>query len=588
MSVQSDSSDEHHGSEDSTWYCFVCGGELESAKRGASHDWTSEYRTGISIDRTSIESYANRISVVYVQYDKYEDVGISRIATLRKCSNRQRIPVDSEGFAKGQGHPVKETFSGFSTDASDWGDGRDLPRAKFWGFPCHANCWEILKAVDDTVIEPLLRPLFEVFISFDVWYEYDGYRNMYALDLGHNYGGLFGDQMHKHPPDEERHPGCHPRVPSEWLWPLCNEKSPFAGYYTPSFQDPYRVCDLEEKIDAMFSAPPEQVDPESSFQKYTTPDRDPFSVLPTEILQLVFESLPSSSVLAFKLASCAAASSPLYGSFWASRFNRGFEYEWIFEVRNTPSTSSARNWKALYFGIPGIVEKMPEYFESSGPWSLGTNLLNRARVFSLAKNLRQLLSLATDSHCSGSVVRAFLDRDVPTMSEFTAPPTLGSAPSAHEWATAALCRLDHFEPENLEHLSALRGRAIVLPDVVTSVNVSFVHIGGIRYVSGISFYDQDGSSTELGYVKNRDSHTWTNDSLGFEGFAVAMDKFGLRAVGLVGAGPEPTWFGHHHRVAKQWATSRSGPVALVGAYFDVKHFLCHYYSAGVLTKPLGV
>lgn len=60
---------------------------------------------------------------------------------------------------------------------------------------------------------------------------------------------------------------------------------------------------------------------------------DIFSVLPLEILQELLLCLPSKDVLSLKFSSSVFAVTPLAETFWASRFQRGFEFHCFFEAR---------------------------------------------------------------------------------------------------------------------------------------------------------------------------------------------------------------------------------------------------------------
>lgn len=76
---------------------------------------------------------------------------------------------------------------------------------------------------------------------------------------------------------------------------------------------------------------------------------DSFSGLPMEILQEILLCLPPTNVVNLKVASSTFAIVPLTQRFWASRFQRGFEFHHIFEARQGHTKS--RCWRTLYMGV---------------------------------------------------------------------------------------------------------------------------------------------------------------------------------------------------------------------------------------------
>ncbi|KAF2792029.1 hypothetical protein K505DRAFT_363275 [Melanomma pulvis-pyrius CBS 109.77] len=258
-----------------------------------------------------------------------------------------------------------------------------------------------------------------------------------------------------------------------------------------------------------------------------------------------FRKLSSKDVLHLKIASSVVAATPLFQSFWASRFLPGYEFEYIVEARH--SIGRLFSWNRFYLGVKSLLDD--------------ANLRNRSRISKLIFPLRNLLSEYSLSTSSGTPLQSIFEPN--------------AAPSNEDsWTSASRAVVD---PEDVFNSGCrtLRLRLIRLPDTLTAVFVSFINFGDNQYISGIRFQQHDKDDTCLGYIQH--SHESILDSvcptgnegyLLISGFILAMDLRGIRGISLLTLGGTSKWLGEHDEIPKKRLTIGAGRVQLSKAGFD--------------------
>ena len=355
-----------------------------------------------------------------------------------------------------------------------------------WGFPFHEPCWEILCLAypSDECVD--IQALFDIFRSCPIQ---DG-----VLNYGHNYGGIL--QYERSP--ERAASGQELRLVG---W----EVPDFARFHPLEMSD---ICSFIED-DSLGRASGSAMR-RRTYPRITKPDI--FSKLPVEVLQYLFENLPTSDVLYLRQSSRTCANVPLSQSFWRSRFLPGREFEAIFEAF-TEEASLRGRWEALYHLVKSIWQTSP--FE------------NRDRVWKLACSLRAIL---------GQVTSSSLDGD--------------SDPSQSlNWVDACATLTPSYKGFS-EGSRAFHSRTLCVPFTPVRAFVSLVEFFERRYVSGIRFETADGISSVLGY-----QHPTSEVLLPMEqdarmaGFLLAQDERGFRGLKMIfTSGTLSRWAGHYEGI----------------------------------------
>jgi hypothetical protein len=266
-------------------------------------------------------------------------------------------------------------------------------------------------------------------------------------ELGHSYGGILKSRAE-----------IAAHLPGEWL-PLNSYESDLLRDSSgrPFYEiDPYQIQGLDSLIHSGLSAPfqPEVTLYDAGPNKIPCPDI--FAKLPLELRQMIFQLLPSPCVLRFKLASSVAAYSQLSGTFWASRFAEGFEFEHIFEVKAAIPIHTTRNWKQLYLNMCSMQDNPA--------------IVNRARIFKLAKSLAHLKSVASNTICYGTPNQSLLEPHVSSTVKGDYQLENESSGPSTQWRTASRA-LVPIEKRFNSGCRALRSRTITLRSPIVSVDI---------------------------------------------------------------------------------------------------------------------
>ncbi len=259
--------------------------------------------------------------------------------------------------------------------------------------------------------------------------------------------------------------------------------------------------------------------------------------------------LPSVDVLKIKLTSASFAALPLPDSFWASRFQRGFEFHCIFEARQSHRKGY---WKALYSGVKNLRRS--------------ASFTNRYRIWEILLHLEELLTIISHASLDGSVSRSFFEPDAPE--------------DCTSWKYASGV-VKSAEESFSDGSRALWTRNVVVPNKVIEFHVSFVRFGNVDYISGLRLRSQSGSDICLGYntLQNEVSMDLSNqystvEGCGISQFHLAIDSRGIRAISLLtSTGHMSKWLGNTTGVPRMRLISGdSGVMALKGS-FDVSSYL---------------
>jgi hypothetical protein len=398
-----------------------------------------------------------------------------------------------------------------------------------WGFPFHDSCWGLLSAlhspkeVDIQLLNNLCRSCPQQ------WGQ---------LNWGHNFGELV---QYKTDPND--------LLPGEEcvLTAKLNIDHTAGDSFSNSMysSDPLDLPYLQQVLNQSFD-PEKTVDQVARKNLKTAFDlQDCFALIPIEILQEILLYLPSKDVLSLKLASAVFAETPLPETFWASRFQRGFEFHCVFEARRCPAKKCS--WKTLYSGVRDLQS------------SLGFR--NRRRVWEILLQLEELLSSLSSIPISGSLSRSFFEPNAPE--------------DCLSWtfASGAIKEPKGFFQEGCR---ALWTRTVVLSKVI-GVSVSFVEFSGVQYISGLRFRQHSGADICLGYNISKNELPMDMDFLlhdqevcSISGFHLAIDPRGVRAVSLqTSKGQVSGWLGDPRGIPKMRLIARhTSHMALKGG-FDV-------------------
>ncbi|KFZ06723.1 hypothetical protein V501_07174 [Pseudogymnoascus sp. VKM F-4519 (FW-2642)] len=401
----------------------------------------------------------------------------------------------------------------------------------FWGFPVHSACWDLLTT---------LRPwsLLDTQAIFDICRSVpprDG-----VLLFGHDYGGICEpDSMFATYPGEKPQRMLHRKEPPS-SEPVINV----------THENPLRVPGLREIF--------ERGSADHCFTNFLivgeSTESDPFSALPSEILELIAAELTLEDISQLKEASRVYANLVLSDIFWHSRFRRGGEFEHVFESMEYGSQCKGR-WRSICL-------RAKELELQSHP-----AMLNRKRIVKLAWELLDLVDRQGKLSCS------MLD----------SPPSLlghleSSAPiDPLKWVTASrslLPRNEHFD----HGTRCLYKLTVDVPSDIASVFISTINVFGLLYISGIRFEQKSGASTEVGYIhlKSEALVIWADSRPAcIIGFQLAQDPRGIRGIAIESAtGGLSNWVGEYDGIPRRrlipHRSKRDGSnrVALLQGGFD--------------------
>ncbi|KAK7216677.1 hypothetical protein V2G26_004680 [Clonostachys chloroleuca] len=354
------------------------------------------------------------------------------------------------------------------------------PSVSCCGFAFHAACWDLLAKIGHIDISVLFGVCFSMPIV-----------DAGIIQWGHNYGGAARPQHFS-----------TPSQPHGSRWAGFMPEELFSHIKSSLFRsDPMNIPDLHylTRCAVRFEPP-----------AYPWPSRqtarDVFYRLPVEILQAILPTLSSPDVASLRSASRVVACLDLPESFWASRFQDGYEYAHIFET----SLQRPRSWKALYM-FTRILERQSHALQ------------NRARVWELGLKLKKLHDQVEGVSCQG----------LPLASKFE-PDCIADD---REWVVASDGLLENTS-DNWYYLRGgcrgLRIREIQLPTPMefSHLAVSFTVVDNRKFVSGLQFVTPGGEYESLGYIASFKQTITLPSTASMSGLHLALSKSGIKAIAV--------------------------------------------------------
>ncbi|KAI9848445.1 MAG: hypothetical protein M1837_000240 [Sclerophora amabilis] len=400
-----------------------------------------------------------------------------------------------------------------------------------WGFFFHESCWKLLNAachpreIDARCLNDFCRSC-------------PSYSHG-VIDWGHGYGGIF--EVNPDPDDVlpgseaslGRYKEIERRKDLDYL--------PDEVYHVDPLDSPElehllklttkEIHDIDAAVKTLFST--------------AITREDCFADMPLEIRQTLLLYLRSEDVLNLYLASRTFASTPLPQIFWASRFQLGFEFASIFEVRGDPVIKpKRRDWKALLYGLRFIASS--------------SSVRNRRRIWAILQPLAAALNTFANVECSGKPSRTFYDPDF----EQAIPLWRcagGDLRDNKKWLSGG-CR-------------TLYARTACVTSRITGIHVSIIQFANVEYVTGIRFIQLDDDTANLGYIiqENEVPLKIGKEGIGnrLRGFHLAVSQRGIRAIAVITETDEVSeWVGNPENIPRARLIQREEPVSALKADFD--------------------
>lgn len=372
-----------------------------------------------------------------------------------------------------------------------------------WGFLFHDACWQILEqAVSPASVD--VRSLWRILCSVPCGRDLPNW--------GHNYGGLYMGIMK----DQARGEHFVLEGPNRnILWPNSNLAIP------STTSNPLRVPELEALVagarvrgrDATGRTAEEIGDDQDKpdiVMDDASAARDPLSILPHELKEMLLCYFDSSSAANLRLASRAFAATPLTQQFFRSRFWPGREMQVFFDPFLLPEREMrGTDWMKLYWQLKIRVKY--------NRGCLGER--NRLRIWD-----QTVLPLAEAIHQVGR------------MSELRGGPDwkwdAESVGVESDWKFLSTNRSHpRLLGEDLKR-PVYRAEVELSTEHLTGVFVSFLSFFGTMHITGLTFTSDNGDDVELGYIL-RGSETYLPIHGSLMGFHAALDQYGFRALAVI-------------------------------------------------------
>ncbi|KFY33079.1 hypothetical protein V495_08455 [Pseudogymnoascus sp. VKM F-4514 (FW-929)] len=372
----------------------------------------------------------------------------------------------------------------------------------FWGFPFHESCW-ILFGILYGPWELDLQALFGMWRSFPI--------GSGLLNLGHDYGGI----MEYYPTPEEHIPGEEYEIQQRYMkqryYPQNSKRDPM------EYTDPLNIPSLQEIFQQSSTGLARGSTTNNTDQTLRANEAtswtnhmllkgvnstDCFQLFPTEIICNILIFLSSKDVLNAKLASAMFAAVPLTKTFWASRFQRGFEFHCVFKSQGLQTKDY--DWEAIYFSVRNLQDS--------------PGFKNRRRIWRLLLLIEELHSRLILAELQGNISQSFFEPDAPE--------------DKRSWKVAS--GILHKPDSRCPFSSGCRSlftRTIDITFQVTGVFLTFARFNGRQYISGIRFQQNNGVNSSLGYVVlneelkiDADGSLLGKDGCDISGFYLAIDS----------------------------------------------------------------
>jgi hypothetical protein len=271
-------------------------------------------------------------------------------------------------------------------------------------------------------------------------------------------------------------------------------------------------------------------------------ERDCFWRLPWEIREAVAIALPTCDALKLRQVSRSFGNIAISQTFWASRFARGGERDFIFEMQEGKQCT---DWKLLY-------RKSRESYMPIG-------LRNRKRIWNGISSIRGLLGLRANGMRSLEV--GFLDNP------------------DKKWSTVSgdICIPSFSRGFHVVHNGCwvLYGAHVDVPQSLTHIAFSIIQVGTADYVTGLRLISAESDQC-MGYQAEGKELFFAVTASAFRGFTVALGQRGIHALQVVCQdSTRSPWFGHPANALITNHLCRTNWVMALGAELDVCSNICH-------------
>ncbi|VUC29445.1 unnamed protein product [Clonostachys rosea] len=374
-----------------------------------------------------------------------------------------------------------------------------------YGFPAHQNCWTLLQRVYSPTNVPYD-------MIYNICKSLEGPEPDEILDWGHDYGGAlevtYGDRVGGRNVDGRRD--------------------------TPEFfdHDPCSSEEVEDLLRLSSETPPSgaEVSPDTSLSN------DCLSSLPSDVRFVVAKLLPTADLHSLRLASRAFYFVFQEQSFWALRFAPGGDRDWLFEVPGIAKTQKI-DWRSLY--------RITNHFERLPP-----SLRNRARIWNLAK----LIKNATPST---------------PIESLTSPSKFSPDCYSDIWASVTCSQLASLREPEVSPKSKRPKQKFQLSGPLEEIQVYFIRLGPVDFISGISFLMNSSRSRHIGYKSGSVSRLKLHEDL--IGFNMKLESSGILAIqAMYSDGNMSEWLGHAPGMPTTRRLVLHDKITAVEGVFDVR------------------
>ncbi|KAF5968131.1 hypothetical protein FBULB1_10878 [Fusarium bulbicola] len=472
---------------------------------------------GIPFTRDLNQAWIERIRAVFIDGTSWNRTAVSGVGRCGEYDDDPHVPLPADRQRRydsdsGPGPTLEVGLTPSNIKVYLKPDAADDP----WGYGFHESCWSIFTKN----YEPNLDLLFAACLSMPT-------DTNTLLDWGHDYAGASSVKQ---------------------LFDM-----PIRSSYFQSLEaipqvlrsDPYRVPGLVNTIEGAARLQSDvflsRLEPTVQSLK-----SDSFSHLVPEILQAIIILLPTSDVHSLRLASPVFATLELPERFWASRFQPGHEFEYLFEVNDRHPQS----WRALYRSLKIWTRGIP-------------NMANRQRVWGLAKRLQSTLMQADGVSCQGTLLSTWFET-IPDNSDQNIPEAEVS------WHTASRA-VAEIGKSFFYGSRVLRARALYFSEPVKlrEMSVYFVDTAAGRFISGFKMIDEHNRAHFLGYQHEK---TMSRITLPLDehiqGWELALDLCGIKGIAAVRSDGKLTGWAGDSADLPRWRLSGPQGVSAVKAEFD--------------------
>lgn len=406
-----------------------------------------------------------------------------------------------------------------------------------WGFLFHEACWSVLEqAVSPGEVD--IKTLWRILCSVPCGSELPNW--------GHNFGGLYMGTMR----DQSR--GEHfvllgrnsnLVIPSTFF-------SPFVVPELAKLVSSMRIKD-QTQLEHVVGPNEDDKEPVAISTVGQSGARDPFSVLPVEMKEMLVCYMASTDAANLRLASRAVASTPLTQHFYESRFWSGHEMAVFFDAFLLPEPERrGTDWQKLYWQL-----KIRLKYNRVG---LGER--NRLRLWN--STIKPLVG------AMGQIQKMSDLQGGPDWKWNTDALDLGT-----DWQICKTAKLRAPLVFSETRRVVYRAEVEIPSDQMSGVHVSFMEFFGSRYITGLRFVFEHTTDVRIGYI-HRGSEEYLTVYDFISGFHCATDECGFRALALVTGRNVITeylvWAGQPESltVAQLYSVAKDGPKK-IRTSFDV-------------------